>query len=133
MSHYTEMEVEITDEECLIKALESMGFQGKVERYQVATNLYGYQGDVRSQKAHVVIRRKHVGSAANDIGFERRLGKFVAHISEYDRCKYNEAWIGKLKQAYAVEVAIKGARSQGWIAKKYKLNNGDTQVVLVKN
>lgn len=31
--------------------------------------LYGYQGDLRSDSAHVIVRRAHLGRASNDIGF----------------------------------------------------------------
>ena len=67
MSHFSEVRVEITDEGCLLAALSRLGFAGKVEVHKEAHPLYGYQGDVREQKAHVIIRRQFVGTAANDI------------------------------------------------------------------
>lgn len=116
MSHYTQTEIgEITDEECLVKALEALGFMGKIERHDVASFLYGYHGDRRPQKAHVVIRRQHIGSASNDIGFERQAnGTYVAHISEYDqRIGYGDKWVKKVKQAYAAEKILKEAKKKG--------------------
>ena len=106
MSHYTQIELEFTDGESLKRALEQIGFLGNVECYATPQNLYGYHGDIRQQKAHIIIRRVHVGHASNDIGFERLPnGKYVAHISEYDVKKYGKEWIGKLKQFYGWDPA----------------------------
>lgn len=105
MSHYSEVQIELTDEGCLVAALDRLGFEGKVEVHQTPQALFGYQGDVRAQKAHLIIRREHVGPAANDLGFEKQPdGKYRVWVSEYDAKYngYNEAWLGKLKQAYGV-------------------------------
>lgn len=135
MSHYTQIELEFTDGESLKRALEQIGFLGNVECYATPQNLYGYHGDLRQQKAHIIIRRVHIGHASNDIGFERLPnGKYVAHISEYDAKKYGKEWIGKLKQFYGCEVAIKGAVRQGWnVYSKAKKQDGTVQVVLMRN
>lgn len=101
MSHFSEFHIKMNDEKSLIAALESMGFQGKVEVHQTAQPLYGYQGDVRAQKAHIIIRKRHVGSASNDIGFERMAdGTYRVWISDYDKSKYNQKWIDNLITKY---------------------------------
>ena len=101
MSHFSEFITNMNDEESLVQALESMGFQGKIERYQIAQPLYGYMGDVRQQKAHIIIRRKYVGQASNDIGFEKQAnGTYKAHISDYDKKKYNQQWLDTLQTKY---------------------------------
>ena len=115
MSHYLEIETEINHQGALVRALGRMGFEGKIEVHDSAQNLYGYQGDVRNQKAHVIIRRKYVGNAANDIGFERlENGKYCVHISEFDQGKgfyssakekYGDEWQKKLFTYYGVERA----------------------------
>ncbi len=136
MSHYTNLEVDFTDGECLKKALGAMGFSSHmIEVHDTPQNLIGYQGDVRAQKAHIIIRRKNVGTASNDIGFERMAsGKYVAHVSEYDANKYSKAWFGKLTQAYTVEKTAKGVMKQGWkVFNKIKKQDGTIQMVLVKN
>lgn len=135
MSHYTAIQTEINDVDCLKKALEAMGFMGKVEVYETAQPLYGYRGDVRAQKAHVIVRRKYVGAQSNDIGFERQPdGTYKAHISEYDRnsLRYNEEWIGRVKQNYTAEKITKEARRQGYSITKAKAENGKLRMVLVK-
>ena len=58
--------------------------QAQIEVHDQPVALYGYQGDVRPQKAHIVIRRQHVGSGANDVGWERQAdGTYRARISEF--------------------------------------------------
>jgi hypothetical protein len=105
MSHYIDIVTEIRDQDALLQALGRLGFgTGKVEVYKDPTNLYGYQGDKRSQLAHVIIRRRFVGAASNDIGFLRQDdGRFVSHISEYDQSRYNTTWQNKLSTYYGVE------------------------------
>ena len=96
MSHYSEVMIEFTDEGCLVAALKRLGFQGKVEGHREAQPLYGYQGDFRAQKAHLIIRREHVGPAANDLGFERQPdGKYRAWISEFDQRQIQSNWLGR--------------------------------------
>ena len=109
MSHYSEVQVEFRDRAALVAALERLGFQGKLEVHQEAKALYGYQGDRREQQAHIIIRRQHVGPAANDIGFQQYSdGLYRAHISDFDRKDngYNDSWLGKLKQV------LRGRESQ---------------------
>jgi hypothetical protein len=134
MSLYLEMVTEFSDVDCLKRALEELGFKGHVEVHQTAQNLYGYHGDVRSQKAHVIIRRQFIGGSSNDIGFEKQLnGTYKAIISEYDeKCGYNSKWLGKLKQAYTVEKIAKEAVRSGRTITKTKDKSGKIRMVLVK-
>jgi hypothetical protein len=133
MSHYSEVVIELADEGCLVAALSRLGFKGKVEVHQEAQSLYGYQGDMRAQKSHIIIRREHVGRAANDLGFERQAdGKYRVWVSEYDQKynKYDDAWMGKLKQAYGVEKARGEAKKKGYRVSEQKLDDGRIRLVL---
>jgi hypothetical protein len=133
MSHYSEVMIELTDEGCLVAALERLGFKGKVEIHKEAKALYGYQGDVRAQKGNVIIRRQHVGPAANDLGFERQPdGKYRVWVSDYDvkYNKYDDAWMGRLKQAYGVEKARAEAKKKGYRVSEQKLDDGRIRLVL---
>jgi len=135
MSHYSEVQVEFRDGAALVAALERLGFQGKVEVHQEAQSLYGYRGDVRPQKAHVIIRRQHVGPAANDIGFERQSdGTYRVWISEFDQSptgnNYGTVWQGKLKQAYGIEKARTEAKKRGYRVSEQKLDDGRVRLVL---
>lgn len=124
MSHFVDIITEIKDKEALIKALERMGFKDKIEVYDVAQNLYGYQNDLRKQKAHVIIRKRYIGSSSNDIGFEKRSERFIAHISDFDQgtgeyagrtdAKYGETWQKKLYTYYGVEKAKIEFKNKDW-------------------
>lgn len=115
MSAYSTTPTNIDDGDILIEALKTMGY--------TATNcigkpqpLVGYQGDYRTadgsghtkdvskaMKADVIIPRKQIGGASNDIGFVRGAdGKYVAVLSGFDRgCGFNEQWLKtKVNPAY---------------------------------
>jgi hypothetical protein len=133
MSHYSEVKIEFRDRAALVAALTRLGFAGKVETHQEAKALYGYQGDQREQQAHIIIRRQHVGLAANDIGFQRMSdGTYRAWISEYDKKHngYNDAWLGRLKQAYGVERARAEARKKGYRVSEQQQEDGRIRLVL---
>ena len=132
MSHYSEVQVELRDRAALEAALNRLGFEGKVEVHKEAQHLYGYQGDARAQKAHIIIRRQHVGRWANDLGFERQAdGRYRVWVSEYDqRHGYDDAWMGRLKQAYGIEKARLEAKKRGYRVSEQKQDNGTVRLVL---
>ncbi len=136
MSHYSEVQIEFMDKMALIAALERMGFQGKVEvHHEEAQPLYGWENDVRSQKAHIIIRRVHVGFNSNDIGFERQAdGKYRLWVSKFDQEEhgYDKAWQGRLKQAYGVEKARVEAKKKGYLVHEQKLDDGHIRLVCRK-
>lgn len=140
MSAYAEYATDFADLDCLIEALLEMknanGTQftrEMLEVHQDAQKMLGYQGDVRSQKANVLIRgaggpkkglgANNVGGASNDIGWEKNAdGKYVAHISEYDSGHYNETWQSKLAQTYAEKFVEKRAKRAGFKVEKEKVD-----------
>jgi hypothetical protein len=133
VSHFTYGQTQIKDQACLILALKEMGFrEDQIEVHETATHLYGYQGDVRADKAHVIIRRQHVGGMSNDIGFVRGPdGTFQAIISEFDvGCGYNKTWTGKLEQNYVVQKGAAMWRAKGAQPQIVKKPNGQIQVVV---
>ena len=121
MSHYNGFETTITNQEALVRALcrcnsrEGQIFtQSMIETHDKATHLYGYHGDQRVQTANVIIRRVHVGSASNDLGFvKNKDGKFQAIISEYDSGYYDQHWLTKLYTYYNVETSKMEYESRG--------------------
>ncbi|MEV6630393.1 DUF1257 domain-containing protein [Actinoplanes sp. NPDC051470] len=114
MSHYTTLTTRITDTEALCGALADVGYDD-LEVYDQPQRLVGFQGDPRGDRAHVIIRRKHVGLASNDIGFLRQdSGTFLALISEYDLGKHNEAWLGQVTARHAYRVTSKTLATQGF-------------------
>jgi len=99
MSEYKVVEIDFKDEQVLIDSLKQMGYEPRV--CDEAIPLEGYQGDKREQKAHIILPRKQVGSASNDVGFERTEDGFKLHVSQFDRAWRTGNKIIKLKQTYA--------------------------------
>jgi len=131
MSHFVECQTEFRDPQALVAALVECGFQeSQIEVHAEAVSLYGYQGDVRPQKAHIVIRRQHVGTAANDVGWERQAdGTYRAWISEYDgRHRFDQAMQNRIRQEYAYQVIKRHARAQGRSITRERLPSGEIKV-----
>jgi len=133
MSHFTCIKTQIKHQDALLKALADIGFK-EVEVHETAQHLYGYQGDVRSQTAEVIIRRQYIGSASNDIGFKRQKdGQFEAIISEYDRHKYSQEWLNSLTQRYGYHMLMETAPEQGFtIEEEETLEDGTIRVVVAR-
>jgi hypothetical protein len=114
MSHFTRVRTTLRDADLLVAALATVGYP-TVERHDTPQTLYGYQGDARPERAEVIVRRRHVGRASNDIGF--RLGgdgSFEAIISEYDRSRHDRSWLAKVSRAYAHAAALRYAEDNGY-------------------
>jgi len=115
MSAYRTLDTNMSNQECLVDSLKEMKFRGIKEGEQAnpeshaeAQNLEGYHGEKRKDTAEIIIRRKEVGNASNDIGFKRGPdGNFKAIISQFDSSFHNEAWMKQLKQKYAEKHARK--------------------------
>lgn len=114
MSHFTRIRTRLRDPEILAAALREVGHP-HVEVHDQPQTLYGYRGDARPEKAEVIVRRKHIGAASNDIGFARQPdGSFEAIISEYDRPTYNAAWLAKLTHSYSHAATLRYAATHGY-------------------
>jgi len=114
MSAYTVIQTQLMSPAYLVKALRDLGFT-EVEQHATPQPLVGYFNKTRDQLAEVIIRRKYVGNASNDIGFVRgRDGKFTAIISEFDRDKYGDTWLMHLNQRYAYHVVMTHLAEQGF-------------------
>jgi len=115
ISEYTVVQVEMTDPDAIKAALEEMGYV--YEEHVEAQNLHGYGGDKRQQVANIIVRRKHVGAAANDVGFLRKPdGSYELIISSYDRGgskKQAQDFMHKIKQVYGKHLTLKKAKSLG--------------------
>jgi hypothetical protein len=114
MSHFTTLATQFVSAPHLVKALRAMGFP-EVEVFRSPQPLIGVDGYVRPERAEIVVRRKHVGEASNDLGFCRQPdGRYLAVISDWDRQHYNEAWLQTLAQRYAYFVAKEAMAEQGF-------------------
>ena len=116
MSKYTTVATEFKDVESLVQALHEIGYTAATF-HETAQNLYGYQGDQRTQTAEVIVRRSTkggLGSASNDLGFKRNSqGNYEALISEYDQGFLGRDFVPRLQDAYAEINTKKTALIQG--------------------
>lgn len=129
MSHYTRVRTVLKDPEILVGALADVGF-AEVEQHAQAQALYGYQGDERQLAAEIIVRRRHIGRASNDIGFARRGdGTFEAIISAYDRREYGQPWLDRLAHAYSRRATLKFAAEHGYAVEE-QVEQGRTRILL---
>jgi len=133
MSAYTKVATKIKRPSCLIKALGKLGFKTyMIEESTELLPLKGYRGDTRTQRAHIRIKgsgwgsKGYVGSASNDIGWEKlEDGSYAFHVSEYDLTKYNAGWQNKLLNYYAAEVVKEVAEeNQFFIEEEEEIKDG---------
>jgi hypothetical protein len=118
----------MNDKKCLVAALKKRF--PEVESHSAPQNLNGYQGDVRQQKAHVIVRREHVGQASNDLGFVRDGANFKAIISGYDSGKYNQKWLDHLTVDYMEIKATKTVSEyEAELEERVVLPNGSIQLL----
>jgi hypothetical protein len=113
----------------LVQALADVGF-AKVEQHSEAEALVGYEGSKRAQQAEIIVRRKHIGRASNDIGFARRGdGTFEAIISGYDRRRFGQPWLDRLTHAYSRQATLKFAAEHGYTVEEHT-ERGQTRILL---
>ena len=96
-------ELVFKDRRLLLGALADLGY-GNVEEGE-ALPLYGYLGDRRPETAAIVVRRRHIGAASNDVGFARPPQGYVPVVSESDqRTLLGGQFLVKLRTAYSERV-----------------------------
>ena len=115
MSKYEEMSTVLAHEGYLVEALEQMGYKPEVHKNGAA--LVGYRGDERPEQAHIIIRRRQLDSASNDIGFVRDTsGQYRAVVSDYDRgIGFDQAWLGRVSQSYKERQTMAVAKARGYV------------------
>lgn len=146
MSHFSQIEVDFQskNESCLVEALEEIYGKGNVEQSSDGIALIGYTGDNRSRlptnnpnyapKCNIVVRRKFVGGASNDIGYYRTEdGKYKLCVSDYD----SHGHFGKKKQAlvkqhYTASITKKQLKAQGYTVNMSKNKDGTLKVTASK-
>ena len=134
MSEYIKKTVEFSDEDLLVEALgETWGRGGApvpVERHAEPTGLYGYHGDLRPEKAHIIVRRASIGAAANDVGYLRTgAGQYVEVVSQNERGWARDKLLA-VKRLYGEKIALKAAKSRGWKKLVSRTVEADGRVVL---
>ena len=134
--------------DCLVKALGDLEPEwakpGVIEVHQGQGDLLKtYVGsDQRGQRANVIVRRRWVGSASNDVGFAVQPdGSIASVIGDFDRGaghytshwgRCGGDWLNRLTQHYAYRVAEKQAAKAGMSVSKEVQKDGSWRVVLTK-
>ena len=96
-------EILFKDRNLLLAALAEIGFADVEEGDRLP--LYGYQGDRRPETAEIVVRRRLIGHASNDLGFALTPSGYVPVISEYDeRTLLAGQFLTRLRTAYSEAV-----------------------------
>ncbi len=91
------------DRRLLLAALADLGYTEVEEGEALA--LFGYQGDQRPETAQIVVRRRHLGVASNDLGFAHTPRGHVPILSEYDqRVLHGGQFLVRLRTAYSESV-----------------------------
>lgn len=105
MSAYKKIDCSFKDQETLIDCLKHLGYDPVI--YKEKHNLSGYRNDIREEKAEIIVPKKQISSASNDLGFayNGESKEYTMICSDYDSHK---GVADKVKQAYAL-VAIKSA------------------------
>jgi hypothetical protein len=131
MSAYITCKTQFKDRDSLVEALHDIGY-AEVEVHEQAQYLVGYHGDMRPERANVIVRRKYVGGSSNDLGWVRGAdGSYSAIISQYDgSATFTEAKQNQLKVRYAYRQTVKVARAKGYSVVSEKSADGKTKLVL---
>jgi hypothetical protein len=91
------------DRRLLLAALADLGYTEVEEGEALA--LFGYQGDQRPETAQIVVRRRHLGVASNDLGFAPTTRGYVPILSEYDqRVLHGGQFLVRLRTSYSERV-----------------------------
>jgi hypothetical protein len=131
VSAYITCKTQFKDRDSLVEALRDLGY-AEVEVHETPWTLIDYVGHARPEKAHVIVRRRYVDIAANDIGFVKQAdGSYSAIISEYDRgSTFTEEKQNQLRVRYAYRQTVKVAQSKGYSVVSEKSADGKMKLVL---
>lgn len=84
MSAFVTCTPEKMTQEQVLSALELLGYDKAKVEIGSKLHLYGYRGDERGETADIVVRRKHISSSSNDLGFAKTENGYKLIVSEYD-------------------------------------------------
>ena len=119
MSHTTKYKINITDQECAIKALQRMGFSlDQIESHEEAVDLNSYSGNKMNLKANVVIRKRNLRGNVNDFGIRISADGSDVYVDG------NTVDTKRLEQCYGVEKALKDADAMGYFTTEEVFSDG---------
>jgi hypothetical protein len=116
MSQYEELTTTMSDQQYLVAALTEMGY--RPETHSDGSALRGYGGVTWNRPVQVIIPRDQLRGALAPVGFGRDAsGVFQAVIDDMDRqyLGLDQAWIGRVAQAYKEKQTMAVAKSKGYV------------------
>ena len=121
LSEYAVIQTLFRDATVLAAALTDLGFSpSAIEWYEAPALLRGPTIGVPGY-AQLVVRGRHVGPGANDLGFVRGPeGAFHALVGVMEQRTrgwhgpYDQGWLGRLAAAYAVRQLAAQYQAKGW-------------------
>ena len=116
MSQYEELTTTMSDQQYLVAALTEMGY--RPEAHSDGSALRGYGGVTWNRPVQVIIPRDQLRGALAPVGFGRgATGVFQAVIDDLDRqyLGLDQAWLGRIAQAYKEKQTMAVARSKGYV------------------
>jgi len=157
MSHFSSVKVQYKDVPTLIDALVKCGFRRDqievhavpqlIKDYHGRTTKYSYKDtqDERfkdGDKAHVIVRRQHMGPSHNDMGFYvDSKGGSVEFLCDFARGSNNASankiahadggyapWLKRVKREYSAATAMRSFKSQGKVAKRVDGKDGKIRI-----
>ena len=119
MSHFTKIKVDIRDEDCLLKALEDLGYG-----YVRDAEIRGFGG----QKMRVDIALPQEGGY--DIGFRRRDEGFEMVADLWGLKVDKDELLHKVQQRYAYHMVLTQAKTQGFtVVEETEAEDGSIRLV----
>jgi len=128
MSHFTRVKTQFRDLDLVVKALEDLGYAGKVERHGSPVALEGWGGTKR--RGEVVVRKHDLSPAYSDLGFERQSNGDVAMWADSDFVSRNPRFATSLTQRYAYHATLSSLTGQGFSVAEETSERGEIRLVL---
>jgi hypothetical protein len=126
MSAYKSLSCSFKDLTTLLDSLKNLGYDPVT--YKEKQNLRGYTGDVRNEKAEIIVPKSQISPVSNDLGFsyDEDTNEYKMICSEYD---LHKGLGDKVKQTYAL-VAIKSALRKNKFSFNDEVYNKDQSVTI---
>lgn len=132
MSKYRKMATTYTSRAHLRAALVASGVPFEETLPGTAElSLIGYHGDVRPETAAFVVRRAHIGTASNDLGWtwDNQDKVYREVVSNFDSSFQPCTDIrDTVRKEYAYSATVAAARAQGYQTRRVDAHDGTIQI-----
>jgi len=119
MSHFSKIKVKIHDEECLLKALDDLGY-----RYECGGEIRGFGG--RRMRVDIAIPQE----GGYDICFLREGEEFQMVADLWGLKVDKDEFIQQVNQRYAYHVVLKQAKTQGFkVVEEQQAEDGTIRLI----